>query len=102
MWRDGTLSRLKAGKRQVLARATGGWPTAVQVEATDEIGRTVHAVGACSNRLEFPANPALFSWISLTRWDVDGAALTGEDQDIVSVDQMYTAWESQPGQRSGR
>jgi hypothetical protein len=80
--RDGTWSKLASGRREVLERdAATGYPTAVQVEGTDELGRELHAEGRCLNRLGLFLNPNLFTVNCLTEWTFDGVTAFGEDHD---------------------
>ncbi len=77
--RDGVYSKLvpASGKRIVLERGTGDAPTKVCLEATDELGRSLVAVGECVNKLGVHLNPNLFTWNCLTRWQ------WGETQDTL-------------------
>jgi hypothetical protein len=80
--RDGTWAKLASGRREVLERdAATGYPTVVQVEGTDELGRELHAEGRCLNRLGLFLNPNLFTVNCLTEWTFDGVTAFGEDHD---------------------
>jgi hypothetical protein len=81
LMRDGTWSRIVSGQRQV-ERDQGGRPAIVRVEAKDELGRELEAVGTTVSRQVFTAYPDMFCWNSLTKWEFDGATGWGEDQDI--------------------
>lgn len=79
--RDGVWSNLVEGRRTVLRDAEHR-PEEVVVEARDELGRTLRAVGRPVSRCVFNAYPHMFCWVSLTEWDVDGVCCFGEDQDV--------------------
>jgi len=53
-----------------------------RVEAIDERGRPLEALGTTVSRQVFTAYPDMFCWNSLARWDFDGTVGWGEDQDI--------------------
>lgn len=81
LMRDGTWSRLASGRRHV-ERDERGRPRVVVVDATDELGRALHAEGTAVSRQVFTAYPSMFCWNSLVRWDLDGTTCWGEDQDV--------------------
>jgi hypothetical protein len=78
--RDGEYAKVASGRREVLAR-TGGAPSRVVVEITDELGRALRAEGVPVNRLGVHLNPNLFTWNCLTEWSWDGGRGWGEDHD---------------------
>jgi hypothetical protein len=82
--RDGEKSPLVAGTR-TLERGAGPWPARLAIEARDALGRDLRATGATVNRFANQATPAMFAWMSLTRWDFAGESY-GQDQDIWSPD----------------
>jgi hypothetical protein len=84
--RDGEKSDLVAGTRRV-ARAAGGWPREVEIEARDARGRELRVRGVTRNRLAHQASPGLFAWMSFTGWDFAGGCF-GQDQDIWSPDAL--------------
>jgi hypothetical protein len=57
-------------------------PASITVDAVDELGRTLHAVGRPVSRCVFNAYPHMFCWTSLTEWEFDGMRAWGEDQDV--------------------
>jgi hypothetical protein len=63
-------------------RSSEGWPTRVTIDAVDALGRELHAVGDCVNRIVFTPYPKMLNWSSLTRWSFDDAEGWGEDQDV--------------------
>ncbi len=90
--RDGVHSPLVDASRQVVSR-TSGYPTRIEVTATDALGRRLEATGTTRNRLANQANPSQFAWMSMTAWEVDGRTFIGEDQEVWSPD-MLGSWES--------
>ncbi|MCB0996129.1 MAG: hypothetical protein KDB21_13610 [Acidimicrobiales bacterium] len=81
LMRDGQWAKLATGRRHV-ERDPMGRPATVHLEATDELGRPLEAVGTTVSRQVFTAYPDMFCWNSLARWDYDGGTAWGEDQDI--------------------
>ena len=79
--RDGEWCRVVAGERAVV-RDERGRPTQITIDATDERGRALRAVGAVVSRQVFTAYPSMFCWNSLVHWELDGADAWGEDQDV--------------------
>jgi hypothetical protein len=79
--RDGEWSRVVAGRRAV-ERDDRGRPVQITIDATDERGRSLHAVGCAVSRQVFTAYPSMFCWNSLVQWQLDGADAWGEDQDV--------------------
>jgi hypothetical protein len=79
--RDGTWSKLATATRLVTERDTDGYPVTVSIDGTDELGRSLHAVGRTHNRFAFFINPNLFSRNCLTEWTFDGVTAWGEDHD---------------------
>jgi len=68
--RDGVYAKLvpASGRRTVLERSSSDAPTQVKLEASDELGRSLVAIGECVNKLGVHLNPNLFTWNCLTRW----------------------------------
>jgi hypothetical protein len=90
--RDGIMSSLVSGLRRVLARK-GPMPTLLEVEAVDELGRELRAIG----RMTVPALLHYYSdqvqWWSQFLWDYDGhTGAIGEDQEYYPVEAMR-AWQ---------
>jgi hypothetical protein len=80
--RDGEWAKLARGTRRVVERDDEkGFPRRVVLEATDQLGREVHAEGHCLNRLALFLNPNLFTVNCLTEWKFDGITAFGEDHD---------------------
>jgi hypothetical protein len=85
-WRDGEAAALVSGTRTIERDPSSPWPTSVVIEATDALGREVHAVGECMNRISYTNVPYMFVWVSLVRWEFDGGIAWGEDQDAWHVE----------------
>jgi hypothetical protein len=81
LMRDGDWVRLCKGTREV-ERDERGRPAVVTINAEDELGRQVQAVGRVVSRQVFTAYPSMFCWNSLVRWEYEGVECWGEDQDI--------------------
>jgi hypothetical protein len=81
LMRAGKWAKLVSGQRRV-ERDTLGRPALVQVEARDELGRSLEARGTTVSRQVFTAYPDMFCWNSLTRWEYGDGTAWGEDQDI--------------------
>jgi hypothetical protein len=77
---DGTYSRVRSGRRTVVARR-GGAPSEVSLSLTDELGRVLEAEGRTVNRIALHLNPNLFTWNCLTSWRWAGGEAWGEDHD---------------------
>jgi hypothetical protein len=83
--RDGEKADLVAGTRTIERDGGNPWPARITIEARDSRGRALHASGVTQNRFANQATPAMFAWMSLTRWDFAGESY-GQDQDIWSPD----------------
>jgi hypothetical protein len=80
--REGEKSPLVAGTRTLL-RDGAPWPARIEIAARDALGRSLETTGVAQNRFANQATPAMFAWMSLTRWDFAGESW-GQDQDIWS------------------
>ena len=83
--RDGRTANLAQGQREVRRDPLEGWITEVVIEAVDEEGRSMRAVGTPVSRMII--NRHTFIDInSLVRWELDGdrgvVEAWGEDQDM--------------------
>jgi hypothetical protein len=85
--RDGVQAPLTNATRRVLER-THGFPVRIEIEATDQLGRRLHANGHTRNRLANQATPSQFSWMSMTEWHAEGMTYIGEVQEVWSPDQL--------------
>jgi hypothetical protein len=82
--RDGHTATLTGGQREVQRDPAQGWITGIVIEASDEDGRRLRAVGTPVSRII--TNRHTFIDInSLLRWDLDGVEAWGEDQDMWPV-----------------
>jgi len=80
--RDGQWSKLTEGRREVLERdPVSGHQLRVVIDATDELGRTLHAEGRTVNSFGIQINPNLASIDCLTEWSFDGLTGFGQDND---------------------
>jgi hypothetical protein len=79
--RDGRWANLVSGTRRV-ERDAEGRPATVLIDAVDELGRSLAAVGTTVSRQVFTCYPSMFCWNSLVQWQLDGDPCWGEDQDI--------------------
>jgi hypothetical protein len=75
--RDGTYGHLVSGRRRTQLDPTTRWITRMEIEATDELGRELKAVGDLIARHGDAGNP---SGTGLFRWEWDGLSAWGEDQ----------------------
>jgi hypothetical protein len=83
--RDGEKAALVAGTRTLERDRGNPWPARLTIEARDALGRELRTAGVTQNRFANQATPAMFAWMSLTRWDFAGESY-GQDQDIWSPD----------------
>jgi hypothetical protein len=96
-WRPGGISSsfdtssLAQGTRRVLERH-GPRVTAVEVIATDKLGRELHAVGRSVCHAEVILFPDRGMWWQQYAWDYDGhTGAIGEDQEYYGL-QDYRLW----------
>ncbi|WP_420638417.1 DUF7065 domain-containing protein [Candidatus Poriferisocius sp.] len=85
--RDEVRADITGGRRRVERHPDHGYAIRFEIEAVDELGRELHAVGTPVSRIVFDPYPKMLSWISTTAWDFDGATGWGEDQDCWRPDQ---------------
>lgn len=79
--RDGETVSLKSGERTLVRDPREGWVTEIRIDAKDEQGRELHALGRPVSRMII--NRHTFIDInSLIEWDIDGEQAWGEDQDL--------------------
>ena len=76
------VSSIFPDAKEFLTRDDKGRPAQVRIDAVDERGRPLEALGTTVSRQVFTAYPDMFCWNSLARWDFDGTVGWGEDQDI--------------------
>jgi hypothetical protein len=71
--RDGVVGRLVTGTRRCVERGPDGRPIRELVEATDDLGRTLHAEGRNQDCLKWPGVYGDFMIFNHNqRWDFDG------------------------------
>jgi hypothetical protein len=85
--RDGKTARLTGGTRRVLERRRGH-PDVIEVEATDDQGRTLSATGRTLASAASQSTPGMFAWMSIVEWAIDGHQGHGEDHDVWSPDHL--------------
>jgi hypothetical protein len=90
--RAGTYGHILAGERRLMVDPQFGWPTSMEIEATDDLGRQLFVRGeAVSRHWRGNGGDTLFHW----DWDqVEG---WGEDQSYFSP----RVWESRKSSSGG-
>lgn len=84
LWRDGQMSSLVAGSREVLEFGRYG-PLRVQFEATDKLGRRISAIGRIEEGLIFTGYTDHTVLWSLTEWNWDDVVHWGDNQEFCST-----------------
>lgn len=79
------VAYLTGGHRIVERDPHQGWVTGMRIEATDEAGRTLHAVGRAASRMVLPGSSSICV-NTLMEWTLDGRTVHGEDQDVWPLD----------------
>jgi hypothetical protein len=77
--RDGTYGHVLGGERRLRADPVTGWPTHLEIEAVDDLGRTLEVSGESVSR-----HWRGLGGDSLFRWSWDGHLGHGEDQSYFS------------------
>ena len=88
--RDGRTVSLAGGHRTVERDPEAGWVTSIRIEATDLDGRPLRAVGEPVSRMIIDRH-SFIDINALIRWEVDGRAGWGEDQDMWPVHRFAAA-----------
>jgi hypothetical protein len=83
--RDGEKAVLTGGTRTIVSRRRGH-PDEIVIDATDELGRSLNVTGRVAASMASQSTPAMFSWMSVVDWTIDGAPGHGEDHDVWSPD----------------
>lgn len=86
--KDGVLGDLVSGERRVVERDDVGRPLVEIVDATDHLGRTLHAEGHCHTWFKGNFYSEWFEWWSLCRWEFDGQQAWGEAHDYLTFQQV--------------
>ncbi|MGH8999516.1 MAG: DUF7065 domain-containing protein [Acidimicrobiia bacterium] len=82
--RDGRLALVAEASRRVERHPRHGYVTAARIDGHDELGRRFRLRGEAVSRIVLNRHTAI-TWSSLMRWDLDGDAAWGEDQDMWPV-----------------
>jgi hypothetical protein len=82
--RGGRTETLTSGERRVERDPRHGWVTRISLEAVDEAGRTLVAVGEPASRIVLDRH-TFIDVNSLIRWELGGSVAWGEDQDMWPV-----------------
>lgn len=82
--RDGEVAPLARGRRRVERDPATGTVAREVITGQDRRGRTFTATGETVSRIAVNRHTAV-TWTSLVRWDLDGEAAAGEDQDLWPV-----------------
>ena len=85
MIRDGKTGDLVSGRRIVERCPKQGWVTKITIEARDEFGRDLHAVGERLSGIIINRHSFIDS-NGLIAWTINGKVGHGEDQDMWPVD----------------
>ncbi|MDQ2649195.1 MAG: hypothetical protein M3Z03_06550, partial [Actinomycetota bacterium] len=83
--RDGQKAAITSGTRTIASRRRGH-PDEVAIDAVDELGRSLAVTGRVAASMASQSTPAMFSWMSIVDWSIDGATGHGEDHDVWSPD----------------
>jgi hypothetical protein len=84
--RDGIKSSLVDGKVSVVERGPDGRPLRQIIDATDELGRALHAEGRTTNLLKLSIYGNWFDWYSQAEWEFDGVRAHGEIEDYHPIE----------------
>ena len=84
MIRDGKIGDLVSGRRIVERDPAQGWVTNITIEARDEFGRDLHAVGTRLSGIIINRHSFIDS-NGLIAWTINGKTGHGEDQDMWPV-----------------
>ena len=79
--RGDTVSYIVSGRRSVRCDPVHGWVTGMDLEAVDERGSRISARASAVSRMLLPHSTSLCV-ATLLEWDVAGARVYGEDQDV--------------------
>jgi hypothetical protein len=81
--KDGIKGDLVSGTRRCLERGPDGRSLREVIDATDDLGRTLHAEGEPTTWFKLPLYTDWLDICSLTRWRFDGHEVWGEIQDFM-------------------
>ncbi|MET0145988.1 MAG: hypothetical protein ABW328_14580, partial [Ilumatobacteraceae bacterium] len=88
--RDGTVARLVEGRRTDVRDPADGWVTRIELDATDELGRRLEAVGTASTRMVLTGATSICI-NTLLAWDAEDRSFAGEDQDVWPLSEWATS-----------
>src|SRR5215213_9164721 len=88
--RGDQVAQITGGRRRVQRDPQEQWVTGIDLEISDELGRTLTAHADGGSRLILPGSTSATVNTSL-RWTVDGLELHGEDQDVWPVHEWRAA-----------
>lgn len=88
LWRDGQMGRLVTGKKWIVRDPEDRMPLAVEFEATDEFGRTIHVRGQSIASTAWMPWSNIFMPIVLMRWECEGLVAHGDCQEGVWNDHL--------------
>lgn len=94
--RDGEKADLNDGERRVVSRRRGH-PDAVELVATDALGRRLEASGKVTASLASQSTPGMFAWMSIADWQIGDRSGHGEDHDVWSPDTLAQQHRSTAG-----
>lgn len=84
--REGEGSKIVGGTSQVTERGPDGRPLRVVLDATDELGRELHAEGRGLNALVWSVYDRTYQLPCTTAWEFDGLTATGEDWSCIPTE----------------
>jgi hypothetical protein len=84
--RDGEGSYITGGTSRVLERGPDLRPLRVELDATDQLGRQLHAEGMGLNALVWSVYDRTYQLPCTTRWEFDGIIDTGEDWSCIPTE----------------
>lgn len=86
LMRDGVICDIVSGSRKVKYDAENGWVSEIEIDAKDEDGRTLRAVGRRISGIVLNRH-TFIDHNGLIEWEIDGKRGHGEDQDLWPVHQ---------------
>lgn len=92
--KDGIKGTLVSGTRRCVERGEDGRPLRDIIEATDDLGRELYAVGTYETWMKFPCYSDCMPWWGLTKWEYDGQTVYGEDMDYIYAKHNRKLWEA--------
>ena len=84
--RDGEVAHIVSGRRRVRRDPASNLVAAIELEATDVLGRQVHGTADASSRMVLTGATSICVNTALA-WVIDGRTVHGEDQDVWPIKQ---------------